>query len=184
VDLPLAVADLRKGCDGGDGDGCGHLGWAYEEGRGLEKSDATAAQLYGKAKEAGNTTASVELGALAYRGAGGAPDSRKAEALFQEACKDTGNFEHWSGCAAVAFLHPSAATGPEKTRALLRTLLSCVNGDAAACGHIAEIFEKGTGVAADPLVALSARNLACYLNPEVCAPTPPAAPPVLGGSAR
>jgi hypothetical protein len=54
----------QKACDGGDAQGCFNLGVMYENGRGVTKDQAKAAQLYQKACDGGDAQGCENLKAL------------------------------------------------------------------------------------------------------------------------
>jgi hypothetical protein len=57
-----------------------HLGWMYENGRGVSQDDAQAVAWYRRAAEAGNTVGMNNLGRMYRDGRGVAQDDAKAAA--------------------------------------------------------------------------------------------------------
>ena len=63
-DFSKASELYKKACDGGNMQGCGHLGFMYEYGNGVEKNEQKAVELYKKACDGGEMNACRSLGII------------------------------------------------------------------------------------------------------------------------
>lgn len=94
------------------------------------KDPALAAELFGRACEAGHARACSNLGVLYHKGEGVAQDDAQAALLFERAC-DAG---HAAGCFNLGLLEQ--ATNEDSDRALALFQKACDGGHAAACGKV------------------------------------------------
>lgn len=80
-----AVQFYQKCLDTGHMDAATPLGWLYEDGLGVEKSDTKAAELYQMGYDAGEPWATFNLGRMYYLGKGIKEDAALAYKLLKEA---------------------------------------------------------------------------------------------------
>ena len=153
------------------------LGMCYLEGHGVAKSAATALEWFRKAKH--DSHAMVALGRCYERGLGVAADWDEAARWFREA-GDRGTFLggglcYWHGLGvpkdmakARGYVECSALSGRPVARAALADLDAALfatrraaaeGGDNAALAELGVMYERGRGVARNPLQAL-----ACFLG--------------------
>lgn len=86
-DHERAVALFREACDSGEiGKACGSLAAAYDLGRGVEQSRATALPLYHRACDAGHADSCLRLATLVEEGVEAEADPDTATAHRQRAC--------------------------------------------------------------------------------------------------
>ena len=99
---PKRAAQLfQKACDGGEAAGCGELGVAYREGRGVPRDVAKAAALFTRGCDGGSMAACANLGLAHETGAGVARDLAKAASLFTRACEA----HDPAACHSVGLMH-------------------------------------------------------------------------------
>ncbi len=106
----------------------------YANGRGVEKDDAKAAELYRKAADAGNSRGLVALGILYANGRGVEKDDAKAAELYRKAA-DAGNSD---GMVNLGILYVSGR-GVEQDDAKAAELYR----KAADAGHSVGMFNLG-----------------------------------------
>lgn len=82
-----AVRLWRQAAEKGNVDGQKNLGWAYENGRGVEQSDAEAVRWYRLAAEQGDALAQYNLGGMYLFGRGVSQNSAEAARLFRLAAE-------------------------------------------------------------------------------------------------
>jgi TPR repeat protein len=135
---------LEKACHGGDPEGCRYLGHAYEEGAGVSKDPARAAELYKKA------FASFESGCAQGRA---------------ESCELLG---HMIGNGWGTAKNESADK-PLRKKAIELYAVACGPADPASCSPAAAAYESGFYVEKDLERSLKLLTTGCDANdPESC----------------
>lgn len=122
---------------------------AYDSG-----DEQTAAKIWQKACESGEARGCARLGFLCQSGKGVKQDDEKAGKFYQKAC-DAGEL---SGCDSLASLHQNSG---EHAKAAAVFEQACEKGFGLSCYNLAQIYEAGTGVAADESKALDLYVKAC-----------------------
>jgi hypothetical protein len=117
---------LQKDCDGGDMQGCFHLGFCFEMGRcGLERDVEKAGVIYGRACRGRNASACNNLGVYYRRGDRGLSlDLHEAAELFRTACDD-GNL---TACKNLALCYERGDCGFSKDAGQAARLVERANG--------------------------------------------------------
>lgn len=105
---------------------CSGLGWLHENGHGVTKDVAQAAELYGRACAAGERPACVGRATLLASG----PDAAKGAAELEALC-EAGDAA--SACTSLAVLHARKQTGKDLARARELLEKGCKAGDEDAC---------------------------------------------------
>nr|WP_314977590.1 tetratricopeptide repeat protein [Campylobacter rectus] len=101
---------LKISCDKNIASSCFNLAFLYEEGEGVARDDAKAAQLYDKACYLGSASACNNLSIQYRQGRGVKKDVKKANDLAKKAC-DAGNLR----VAPLSARHTMAARASKKT---------------------------------------------------------------------
>lgn len=135
ADLPKSTALLLRACEGGEVRACTGLGYAYEEGRGVQRDEKLALACFKKACDAGRAAGCDALGRSYLEGSLGNPqDYGQAAALFIKACDG-----RWAdGCNRLGTLCESGRglpKNPAKAEAVY--LRACDGGNDWACANLA-----------------------------------------------
>jgi len=142
-DFDKARGIYKDSCKRGSARGCYNLGTVYDFGEGTAVNHEAAAKLYDKSCGGGEITACVNLGVLYLAGQGVDADPAKAAALFRDVCAKptTGHSKrHWN--------------------------TEVVSG---GCNHLANLYERGVGVAQDLDTAIKLYQKSCDLgNNDAC----------------
>ena len=155
ADRAKALSLLDKACEGDDFDACPVIGQRYETGDGVTKDLAKAAGYYRQACDFGdNALACMSAAAIAESGQGGdEADKDNVVEFYESACR----LKTVIGCAKAAALRL-----PQNLDAAVKDLTAgCQLGDAHECMQLAQRYEKGDGVIADPGQAVSFYSLGC-----------------------
>jgi uncharacterized protein len=145
----IDVASLfKRGCLGGQPEGCWGLGSLYADGPGgFAKDDTQAARWFALACEGDAKDGCTDYARLIDAGRGVAADPARALALLTATC-DAG---HASGCGELAkdyFTAHRVARDDAKGVTLVER--GCSLGDAQMCFNLAQRYSMGTGVPRDP----------------------------------
>ena len=116
--------------------------------------EQTAAKIWQKACEAGEARGCARLGFLYHSGKGVKQDDTKASKFYEKAC----NADELSGCDSLASLHQNSGEHAEAAAIFER---ACEKGFGLSCYNLAQIYEAGSGVAADEIKALDLYVKAC-----------------------
>ena len=142
------VRQYQQKCDEGLADACRQLANHFYDGVGVPQDKAKAAQLFRKACEGGNTKACFGLGYMYENGNGLTQDKVEALRFYQKAC-DGG---HAATCDMVGLVYSTGsgtAIAKDKAKAAHLYQMACDGGDPTGCRHLADMYEKGDGVAQD-----------------------------------
>ena len=144
-DPERAAAFARKGCLGGDAEGCALLAAHHYEGRGTLADAELAARLFEDGCDRGVGASCLGLGDLVYFGRLGRRDDALALALYERGCE----LGSALGCSHAGFLD---AQRPGSDRAHSLTLLrrACAGGANAGCTNLADLHGE-VAEAADAL---------------------------------
>ncbi len=137
----------EQACDGGDAKGCELLGRIYEEGKGVAKNLARAAQLYKQACDGGDAEGCANLGFAHQQGEGVAKDLSRAAQLHKQACD--GGYAFACAALGVSYGH-GYGVAKDLARAAQLFRQSCNAGDAFGCGALGVAYTNGNGVPKDP----------------------------------
>jgi TPR repeat protein len=123
------LPDLELLCSEGESSACGYAGWLLEEGRGLAKDAARAADFQKRACDAGDKRTCVRLASKQANGVGVPKNEAAGMASLEALCAD----KVFPACTELAMLH--ARKPGSRGRARARELLTqaCDGGDASAC---------------------------------------------------
>lgn len=126
----IAFIGADAACAEEDTDGCAHLGFSYDTGKGVAIDQKRAAELYTKACAKGSYWACGALGYLYSNGEGVAADEPRAAKLYRQAC-DGGEM---TACSNLAGLYMSGSgVAEDRATALALYRKACDGGDADAC---------------------------------------------------
>ncbi len=132
------LPDLERACSEGESGACGYAAWLLEEGRGLAKDPARAAELQRRGCDAGDKRTCVRFAAKQASGAPGVPrNEAQAMATLDSMCKQ----EHFAACTELAILHARKPTAKDRARARELLARACDGGDASAC-NLARSFPR------------------------------------------
>ena len=145
-DSALAAEFYKQACDGGDPEGCWHVGKMYEEGDGVATAYRRAHELYRRACAGGSAQGCGKLGDF-YDTAGPLQDPSRAAELYQRGC-DSGDS---ASCEKLAAMY-SSGRGVEMnlTRTAELYQRGCDRGSAQACNLLGVMYDAGNGVGEDP----------------------------------
>jgi hypothetical protein len=160
---PKGVRRLRRRCDEGSADACRQLGEAHLHGRGVERQEELARDLFERACSGGAAAACTQLGLLhhdPYR-RGAAQPARAAQetalALFVRACEGG----HAEGCRLSAYTQELLRALEERATAPLYRR-ACDLGDERACETVASYLAWGQGgLTRNPARAVAIRERLC-----------------------
>lgn len=131
-----------------DGDASAHMLIAriYDEGLGVDKDAAAAAQWYGRAVELGDVEAAFALGVMLAEGRGVAKDYTGAARMFERAARTQHTLANYN----LALLFLSGKGKPENpNRAAQHLEFAAQKGIAAAQYDLATLYLQGHGVKPD-----------------------------------
>jgi TPR repeat protein len=136
----------RRECDSGNGSSCYYLGYRYEKGNGVTKSDVEAAKVYAKGCTLAEKMACNNLGVLYETGRGVPKDGVRAAALYGKAC----DAQDWLACRNQGYLYSNgigvAQDGPKAVALYTR---ACNHGEVKACYNLGWVLDHGKGVPVD-----------------------------------
>jgi len=145
-----AVAAVQKRAESNDPEALDFLAWFHDEGRGLPKDLAKAAQLYRRAAEAGQKHAQWRYGVMLDLGEGVAADPVAAMGWFEKSAAQ--GFRN--AMVSIGVLYSTGHGVPQDNAKALAAYQRAARGDAlAAFYHIGAIHYNGEGVPADPVEA-------------------------------
>jgi hypothetical protein len=85
-DYTKAMGLFRQACDQHSAEGCGFLGYMYENGKGVDANVSKAVQLYTQACDGSGPFACYNLGQMYEDGRGVDKDASRAGQLYKQAC--------------------------------------------------------------------------------------------------
>lgn len=173
LNLGQSLRFYRRACGRGDAQSCASVASAFENGLGVRRDSVRATRMYALACRRGEGVACNNAGVLFARGEGrrapahrkpGAASARAAQRdltvalrYFTQGC-DRGTAIACTNAGAVK-LSAGRRAQPEAAVALLSQ--GCEAQDAVACAALADLVERGTGVAANPKRAAQLFQRAC-----------------------
>lgn len=144
-DWAAVVEPLKLEAAKGSSYAMAYLGWMYEEGRGVERDMAMAAEWYERAALAGAPRYAVKLGWLHLQGQLGEPDRERAEHWFAEAI-DAGHAPAKIALASVLMADAMGGRGVnriDEARALLEQ--AHAQDEPLAAYFLARLYLEGVG---------------------------------------
>ena len=145
-------------CEGGNAAGCTNLGFLFEDGLGVDKDPARAAELYTQGCEGGNAVGCTNLGVLFENGLGVDKDPARAAELYTQGCEG-GNAV---GCTNLGFLFENGlSVDKDPGRAAELYTQGCEGGHAVGCTNLGFLFQNGLGVDEDPARAAELYTQGC-----------------------
>jgi TPR repeat protein len=152
------VQRYRSECDNNKAMSCYNLGYRYESGKGIAKSDQQAARLYQKACDLREYMGCNNLGVLYETGRGVVKDPPRAATLYQKACDG----KDWLACRNLGYMY-SNGVGVDKDPPRGATFYqkACDHDDMKGCFNLGVLYENGKGVDVDYARALTLYQRAC-----------------------
>lgn len=144
-DWGAAREAFTEAAQAGSSTAMSHLGWMYEEGRGVERDTAKAAHWYQRAARAGAQDFAVKLGWMHLAGDGVPRDRDQAEYWFQSAI-DAGHAPARIALASVLIADALGGRDTERVfeaRPLLERALE--EGQLLAAYFLARLYIEGIG---------------------------------------
>lgn len=136
--------DCATQCERGHAGSCFALGMMHENGAGIPRNEARAAQLFQTACDGKHFVACYTLGDMREKGKGGALDDTAASQLYLRSC-DGGNAQ---GCNAIArFLENGRGIATDLKRAYELYRKACDAGYSTGCANLGRLLQRGLGVA-------------------------------------
>jgi TPR repeat protein len=153
-----ALVGHQGACAGGEAEGCAKLGDTYEQGRGVPKDLAHAAQLFKQACDGGDARGCTNLGVMYYKGEGVPRDLARAAELYKQAC----NGGDALGCTNLGVMYYKGQ-GVAKDLARARELYqrACDGGNALGCAKLSIMYAYGYEVPKDLIRAAQLLKRAC-----------------------
>lgn len=152
-----------EGCDKGEMDACGRLGFNFEYGNGTEKNLSKALEYYKQACSSSVAQSCERLGGHFYKKT--YRDIKKSDSYHSKA-RELFNVEcsakKTSSCKSLSRLMDRGFGGPvDKTGAFDVAQLACNFGEPKDCSLLAGKYAKGKGVKQDILKAAEIFHTAC-----------------------
>ena len=161
TDAKGALTLWQAACAGGDADGCGLVGVAFEHGIGVSTSNQRALHFYELGCENGSTVACYELGELFSGSEGVERDDVRATGLFRKACEDGIAI----GCASLGVNYMFGfGVSADANRALELWQDSCSNGAWQGCANMATSYQTGKHVHESIAAAVDYFRQTCRLG--------------------
>jgi TPR repeat protein len=155
---------FEQACAGGGFEGCGFLGYMYQNQLGVARDYARAATAYKKACEGKNAFACSQLGYMYQYRLGVEQDYPLAATLFLKAC-DGGSA---NGCVNLGYLYQhSLGVAQDYPRAVSLFSQGCNAGTAVGCNNLGIMFATGSGVEKDLAHAAALFSNACDAHDPV-----------------
>jgi TPR repeat protein len=123
------LPDLEHACSEGEPGACGYAGWLLEEGRGLAKDPARAADFQQRACEAGEMRTCVRVAVKQANGLGVPKNEPAAMAALETLCAQ----KIYDACTELAILYSRKPAAKDRARARELLTRACDGGDASAC---------------------------------------------------
>lgn len=131
-------------------------GYRYQHGVGVTQNYELAASAYKKAESSGDVRAINNLGVMALRGQLGGVVGKGASGYFSKAAKAGSSTGYYN----LALLQEVAHGRPDYSGALRNYTIAAEMGNGAAQFRLAQMYESGTGISADPVKAKSYYDMA------------------------
>lgn len=155
--------------------GCSELAKLYRWGvEGIITKDTSrASEMLRKACDSWDTVACVELGDMYEKGETGSKDDNKALEMFRRGC----DYGAVVSCVRLGRFYRDGrgGLGKDASQAAYYFQQACSTdygyapSDPYSCGDLAELYEKGEGVAKDEVKAVSLYQMACEVdNGKAC----------------
>jgi len=162
ADTTRAVTFIERACAAGDARACGQAAWLLRQGRGVRADTAKALTLFNIACDRRDAKACTSLGYMHEMGMGTARDVSQAASYYDRGC--TGGDRR--GCTNLVNLRDSTQEMVLSSGASSVSLLrdSCTRKDALACTNLGVRLERGRGMQANPVRAVSLYTRACQDN--------------------
>jgi len=144
-DWAAARAAFLEAAETGSATAMSYLGWLYEEGHGVERDGARAAEWYGKAALAGAHDFSVKLGWMYLSGDGVPRDREAAEAWFRRGI-EAGHSPARIAWASVLIADALGGKHPDGVFEARELLLAALDdGYTVASFFLARLYIEGIG---------------------------------------
>jgi TPR repeat protein len=136
------LAACASECDAGSSDRCRRMGVSYEFGRGVDRDQVHATELYEKACGMDNSEGCLAAGRMYEFHHGVAKNDTKAVAFYERTC----DLHNPVGCANLAIMLESGRGTPrDPTRAALLFDQACAKGAGLACEHAKALHASAEG---------------------------------------
>jgi TPR repeat protein len=161
-DYMRALHFFLKACDL-EAEHCEPAAELYAEGRGVSANPQRAAELFGRACDAGNFESCYQLAVRHETGTGVPRDPLRAAALYQRTCE--GDPLACTPFAKLLLLGQGVERNGARAVELLRK--PCEARDMEACQQIGLAYRDGNGVTRDPAAALKQLSESCRFEGAV-----------------
>jgi TPR repeat protein len=155
-----ATALFKQNCDlRSDASSCVTIGYAYQQGLGVDSNAVTAVRYYAKACEAGEGAGCGNLAWMYANAAGTARDSTRAIAGYERGCQ----LEDSRSCTDLGWILERGASGIARNleRAAQLYERGCSLGNNVGCRNFGLSLQNGEGTARDPARAIGFLERAC-----------------------
>jgi TPR repeat protein len=156
---PDNAEECKAQCDKGHAGSCGTLGALHATGRGAQRDEGRAAELFKKACDGGEVKSCVHLGMMHTDGLGVGKDPAAAAKLFEKGC--SGGEAAGCGLLGKAYL-AGAGVSADPARAASLLEQGCNGADDKSCGALGALYAEGNGVQRDAARAAKLYQRACY----------------------
>lgn len=120
--FPRPASLYEKACNRGHGGACNQIGWNYQDGKDVPKSEAKAVIFFRRSCDAGDMFGCDSLGFMLQNGKGAERDEKQAVALFEKSC----NGDCKEACYNLGLMqYFGRGTAPDKKRAAEAFRLGC-----------------------------------------------------------
>ena len=148
MDDTKALFFLAKGCDGGSMQGCGLLGIAYANGKGVTQDEVRGRSWMQAGCNGSDAQSCNALAQMHANGKGGVPrDSVKAITFWKQACTSPQSVAESCANLGAGYLK-GAGVMRDDVRAGQYLSQGCEGGVALGCTLLASMYETGTSVTA------------------------------------
>ena len=150
IEPAKVVAACRRLADKGEAQAQTNLGWLYQNGEGVAKSDSEAARWYRKAADQGNTTAQFNLATMYENGEGVSHSHAEAAKWYRKAA-DQGDADAEFN---LGFLYENGQGVQRNESEAARWYRKAADqGHAGAQNNLGVFYEYGRGVTQDLVAA-------------------------------
>lgn len=158
VDVERGAGMIKKACEAKARLACNLLGELHRSGRGVEKSEAKATELFRRACDEREQDACANLGLAMQFGRGTSVDKRAAMQLFDGACRGGSSI----GCVRWG---RGLAEGLDGTKDPVKAFgvfqRACDQGDLDGCNELGRAYDDHVGVAEDRAKAFELFERSC-----------------------
>jgi TPR repeat protein len=144
---PESADAWRKAAEGGHSEAQTHLGYCFDEGKGVAQDEAAAVAWYAKAAAQGNDRAQYNVGRLYHSGKGVAQDDKLAFEWYAKAAAQ--GFAEAQFYVGNCFSHGMSCVTQDTKAEVEWFTKAAAQGHAAAQCSLGACYYNGTGIARD-----------------------------------